>query len=99
MSDARLRRVQKEILGLFHDFSQRIAPLTIECLFYSSPFADCKNDKVSKIAIELIDDSPFHLKGSFDGPEDTPYEGGRYEVVSKFNLVLVRASAKMICLL
>jgi len=55
MSDARLRRVQKEIL-------------------------DCKNDKVSKIAIDLIDDSPFHLKGSFDGPEGTPYEGGRYEV-------------------
>jgi len=55
MSDARLRRVQKEIL-------------------------DCKNDKHSKISIDLIDESPFHLRGSFDGPEDTPYEGGRYEV-------------------
>ncbi|KAL5482341.1 UBC1 [Sanghuangporus weigelae] len=53
--DARLRRIQKEIL-------------------------DCKNDKASNIAIELIDDSPFHLKGSFDGPEGTPYEGGRYDV-------------------
>ncbi|KAL5501884.1 UBC1 [Sanghuangporus vaninii] len=53
--DARLRRIQKEIL-------------------------DCKNDKASNISIELIDDSPFHLKGSFDGPEGTPYEGGRYDV-------------------
>ncbi|KAI0076707.1 hypothetical protein K474DRAFT_1622360 [Panus rudis PR-1116 ss-1] len=42
--------------------------------------ADCKNDKTSKIAIELIDDNPFHLKGSFDGPEDTPYQGGRFDV-------------------
>lgn len=42
---------------------------------------DCKNDKASNISIDLIDNSPFHLKGSFDGPEGTPYEGGRYEVV------------------
>ncbi|KAI0036329.1 ubiquitin-conjugating enzyme/RWD-like protein [Vararia minispora EC-137] len=55
MSDARLRRVNKEI-------------------------ADCKNDKSSKIVIELIDNSPYHLRGSFTGPEGTPYEGGHYEV-------------------
>jgi len=42
--------------------------------------ADCKNDKSSQIRIELIDESPFHLKGSFPGPEDTPYEGGHFEV-------------------
>ncbi|KAF8989018.1 ubiquitin-conjugating enzyme/RWD-like protein [Cyathus striatus] len=42
--------------------------------------ADCKNDKTSGIRIELIDDSPFHLKGSFPGPEETPYEGGKFEV-------------------
>ncbi|KAI5121361.1 hypothetical protein M0805_000669 [Coniferiporia weirii] len=53
--DARLRRVQKEIL-------------------------DCKNDKSSNITLDLIDNSPYHLKGSFNGPEGTPYEGGRYDV-------------------
>ncbi|KAI0671218.1 ubiquitin-conjugating enzyme/RWD-like protein [Trametes maxima] len=42
--------------------------------------ADCKNDKSSKIAIDLVDDNPFHLIGSFDGPEDTPYDGGRFQV-------------------
>ncbi|KAG9098605.1 hypothetical protein FRC06_006160 [Ceratobasidium sp. 370] len=42
--------------------------------------ADCKNDKTSKISIELIDDNPFHLCGSFPGPEDTPYQGGTYQV-------------------
>ncbi|KAH9932826.1 ubiquitin-conjugating enzyme/RWD-like protein [Epithele typhae] len=55
MSDARLRRVSKEI-------------------------ADCKNDKSSRVTIELVDNSPFHLIGSFDGPEGTPYEGGRFQV-------------------
>jgi ubiquitin-conjugating enzyme (huntingtin interacting protein 2) len=43
---------------------------------------DCKNDKSSGIRIEPIDESPFHLKGSFPGPQDTPYEGGHFEVVS-----------------
>ncbi|KZS93872.1 hypothetical protein SISNIDRAFT_454319 [Sistotremastrum niveocremeum HHB9708] len=42
--------------------------------------ADCKNDKTSNIAIDLIDDNPFHLRGSFPGPEDTPYQGGHFEV-------------------
>jgi ubiquitin-conjugating enzyme (huntingtin interacting protein 2) len=42
--------------------------------------ADCKNDKTSNIRITLIDESPFHLKGSFPGPAETPYEGGRFEV-------------------
>jgi ubiquitin-protein ligase len=43
---------------------------------------DCKGDKSSSIRIDLIDNSPFHLKGSFPGPKDTPYEGGTFEVVS-----------------
>ncbi|KAI0056412.1 hypothetical protein BV25DRAFT_1580633 [Artomyces pyxidatus] len=41
--------------------------------------ADCKNDKSTNINIELIDNSPFHLRGSFEGPEDTPYQGGHFE--------------------
>ncbi|KJA16294.1 hypothetical protein HYPSUDRAFT_147916 [Hypholoma sublateritium FD-334 SS-4] len=41
---------------------------------------DCKNDKTSQIKIDLFDESPFHLKGSFPGPEGTPYEGGLFEV-------------------
>jgi len=42
--------------------------------------ADCKNDKTSNISLDLIDNSPFHLRGSFPGPEDTPYQGGHFEV-------------------
>ncbi|KAJ6624394.1 ubiquitin-conjugating enzyme/RWD-like protein [Mycena sp. CBHHK59/15] len=42
--------------------------------------ADCKNDKTSNIRIDLVDSSPFHLRGSFPGPEDTPYQGGHFEV-------------------
>ncbi|KAI9065964.1 hypothetical protein FKP32DRAFT_1566790 [Trametes sanguinea] len=42
--------------------------------------ADCKNDKASKITIDLVEDNPFHLIGAFDGPEGTPYEGGRFQV-------------------
>ncbi|KAF7320685.1 Ubiquitin-conjugating enzyme E2-24 kDa [Mycena chlorophos] len=42
--------------------------------------ADCKNDKTSNITIDLIDNSPFHLRGSFPGPEDTPYQGGVFQV-------------------
>jgi len=42
--------------------------------------ADCKNDKTSNVQIELVDNSPFHLKGNFEGPEGTPYEGGQFDV-------------------
>ncbi|KAI0686998.1 ubiquitin-conjugating enzyme/RWD-like protein [Earliella scabrosa] len=42
--------------------------------------ADCKNDKSSRVTIDLVDDNPFHLIGAFDGPEDTPYQGGRFQV-------------------
>ena len=72
MSDARLRRVNKEIAGASDGHS-----------FVGSFLSalDCKNDKSSKINIDLIDNSPFHLRGSFDGPQDTPYSGGHFEVV------------------
>jgi len=41
---------------------------------------DCKNDKTSNVQIELVESSPFHLKGSFRGPDGTPYEGGHFDV-------------------
>jgi len=42
--------------------------------------ADCKNDKTSNVRLDLVDNSPFHLIGSFKGPEGTPYEGGHFDV-------------------
>jgi ubiquitin-conjugating enzyme (huntingtin interacting protein 2) len=74
MSDARLRRVNKEIAGVHHHLSFSSRPT-------NRARPDCKNDKSSNINIDLIDNSPFHLRGSFDGPQDTPYEGGHFEVV------------------
>jgi hypothetical protein len=44
-------------------------------------WSDCRNDKSTNHKIELIDESPYHLKGSFPGPQGTPYEGGHFEVV------------------
>ncbi|SAM68148.1 probable UBC1-E2 ubiquitin-conjugating enzyme [Ustilago bromivora] len=41
---------------------------------------DCKNDKVSGIQVTLIDESPFHLVGTFPGPENSPYEKGTFDV-------------------
>ena len=85
--DARLRRVNKEIAGA------SLPPLpwaVCAALRLSSQSltlgnilacADCKNDSTSRIAIDLVDNSPYHLKGSFLGPEDTPYEGGHFDVV------------------
>ena len=58
-------------------------------------WTDCKNDKTSNVQIELIDNSPFHLKGTFKGPEDTPYEGGRFDVVSLVHYYLIAATKKI----
>jgi hypothetical protein len=44
--------------------------------------ADLRNDKATNITIELVGESLTHLIGTFIGPEDTPYHGGTYEVVS-----------------
>lgn len=73
--DARLRRVNKEITGMFGSIWYGDIAITKQ-------IQDCKNDKSSQIKIDLIDESPFHLKGSFPGPQETPYEGGHFEVVS-----------------
>jgi len=81
--DARLRRVNKEISGKYNG-----EPRNPSQCADRSPRKDCKADKESLITVELVDDSPFHLVGSFPGPSDTPYEGGHYEVVSTFNAAL-----------
>jgi hypothetical protein len=45
--------------------------------------SDRKNNKASIIAITLVDDSQFHLKGTFPGPEGTHTLAGHttYDVV------------------
>jgi ubiquitin-protein ligase len=54
--------------------------------------ADCKNDKTSGIALALVDDNPFHLIGTFPGPEGTPYEGGLFDVVRPLSFPRLRAA-------
>ncbi|KAJ3537540.1 hypothetical protein NM688_g6674 [Phlebia brevispora] len=41
---------------------------------------DARLRRVNKEIADLVDNSPYHLKGSFMGPEGTPYEGGHFEV-------------------
>ena len=86
--DARLRRVNKEITGTYVLGLQTSVTWTDGMHALS---VDCKNDKTSNVQIELIDSSPFHLKGSFRGPEGTPYEGGRFDVVSLFCILFARS--------
>ena len=82
MSNARLRRVNKEIAGTPQSFRPgrvRRAQLTV-----ATASVDCKNDKSSRVHVDLVDNFPYHLKGSFVGPEGTPYEGGHFVVVRFF---------------
>ncbi len=53
-----------------------------QSVYCTSPHQDCKNDNTANISIELIDNSPFHLRGSFQGPQDSLYESGHFELVS-----------------
>jgi len=41
---------------------------------------EVKNDTLSGIDVDMVNDDNNHLKGTFKGPPDTPYEGGRYSV-------------------
>lgn len=41
---------------------------------------DVKSDRDSNVEVELVRDDINHLRGSFIGPEGTPYEGGKYVV-------------------
>lgn len=73
--------MQKEILGANTWLCGYVCGLLTR-VHACAAYIDCKNDKTSNITLELVDNSPFHLKGTFIGPEDTPYEGGHYDVVS-----------------
>jgi ubiquitin-conjugating enzyme (huntingtin interacting protein 2) len=43
--------------------------------------ADIQSDRLSNIGIEMFnEDDVTHLRGQFQGPPDTPYEGGTYFV-------------------
>jgi ubiquitin-conjugating enzyme (huntingtin interacting protein 2) len=44
--------------------------------------ADIHKDKTSQIKVEPIGDHQdiTHLRGTFPGPPDTPYQGGNYSV-------------------
>ncbi|KAE8213120.1 hypothetical protein CF327_g3322 [Tilletia walkeri] len=41
---------------------------------------DIEMDKSSSIEIAPVGDNPFHLVGTFPGPESSPYEGGVFDV-------------------
>ncbi|KAF2425806.1 hypothetical protein EJ08DRAFT_651961 [Tothia fuscella] len=43
--------------------------------------ADIANDPHSRVTVEPIKDEDLtHLRGHFEGPPDTPYEGGKYSI-------------------
>ncbi|PWN42729.1 putative UBC1-E2 ubiquitin-conjugating enzyme [Ceraceosorus guamensis] len=41
---------------------------------------DIQSDPASGVSIQLVGDSPFHLKGTFKGPEGSIYESGTFDV-------------------
>ena len=45
--------------------------------------ADAKADKNAQVEIETTGDDMSNLKGTFPGPPDTPYEGGKFMVEIK----------------
>ncbi|WFD29414.1 E2 ubiquitin-conjugating enzyme [Malassezia sp. CBS 17886] len=42
--------------------------------------AVCANDNDDDIQVHMVDDSPFHLLGTFPGPENSPFEEGLFRV-------------------
>jgi len=65
------------LVALLYLPSDRCGQFLVAC-----GWADLKNDKASNITVDLAGESLTHLIGTFIGPEDTPYQGGTYEVVS-----------------
>jgi ubiquitin-conjugating enzyme (huntingtin interacting protein 2) len=53
--------------------SQRIKRVTKE-------IQDMMKDTDSDVQLEVVKEDLQHLRGSFTGPPDTPYEGGKYVV-------------------
>jgi ubiquitin-protein ligase len=51
--------------------------------------ADCKRDAGSGIRVALVDESPFHLIGTFPGPDGSPYAGGTFDVVRVYAYIRV----------
>ena len=96
MSDLRLRRVTKEIARAFEvQVSSFLDQVLSVCVLTQG----CNNDyKTDNVSVEQMNDSPFHLRGSFQGPQDSPYEGGTFEVVRSAVIVIFSKSTCMIYL-
>ncbi|KXN84656.1 Ubiquitin-conjugating enzyme E2 1, partial [Leucoagaricus sp. SymC.cos] len=48
--------------------------------------ADCMNDKTSNVQIELVGDTPFHLKGSFPNttiPDSYPFQLVKVKLITE----------------
>ncbi|TIB38730.1 hypothetical protein E3P86_01468 [Wallemia ichthyophaga] len=41
---------------------------------------DCQLNDDTGILVEMVNENPYHLIGSFDGPDETPYQGGHFQV-------------------
>ncbi|KAL4400140.1 Ubiquitin-conjugating enzyme E2 1 [Malassezia pachydermatis] len=40
----------------------------------------CEKDPDDEITVKMVDESPFHLIGTFPGPENSPFEKGLFKV-------------------
>ncbi|WFD42315.1 E2 ubiquitin-conjugating enzyme [Malassezia psittaci] len=42
--------------------------------------AACERDPSDEITVKMVDESPFHLIGTFPGPKNSPFEEGLFKV-------------------
>ena len=82
LMSARLRRINKEIARASEvQVSSFAVPVWL--VYVLLMVQGCINDyKTDNIGVKVMDDSPFHVRGFFQGPQDSPYEGGTFELVS-----------------